>query len=379
MDKVIECKNYKDTPKQCGVYEIINNVTGDKYVGSSKNIYKRLIAHAAQLRSGGHCNKLLLHSFKKHGEDNFSIAFKVTETEAESRTLEQQMIDSGGYRYNLAKFVESTVEATDAIYVYSNEGKFIKSYSSVKEASENLCIDGQTITYNCMNFERTITDFKVRFSGKNEDILKEDFTPSDASWIRFWFSKNYTIYEWDLLGNRVAEHKDLNTLLKELSVTMKMFTRHLNRKYFTVKKRIFSLVGSFPGAPMNKVRTKPVLRLNEKGDVLERYTGNYLSLLESQGYPYSCIIDALKCRKGTNKSKGMFWKYDDGTEFKPYITDSNCSKVRVVDITTGVSKIFDKVKDCGEFLGISRPSIHRLLRNPTKVFRNKYRLEYLNE
>lgn len=55
----------------CGVYQILNIVTGKSYIGSSGNLEKRKRAHFNALVSGYHANVHLQRSFDKNGIDAF--------------------------------------------------------------------------------------------------------------------------------------------------------------------------------------------------------------------------------------------------------------------------------------------------------------------
>lgn len=61
--------------ERCGVYFIKDLVNGMYYVGSSKDLSKRLETHMKQLSNGTHFNSHLQNCFNKHGEENF--VFKV--------------------------------------------------------------------------------------------------------------------------------------------------------------------------------------------------------------------------------------------------------------------------------------------------------------
>lgn len=65
------------TSPECGVYEILNIVNGKRYVGSSKNLAKRIKEHKSSLRKGSHHAIKLQRSWSKYGEDSF--LFKVIE------------------------------------------------------------------------------------------------------------------------------------------------------------------------------------------------------------------------------------------------------------------------------------------------------------
>ena len=55
-----------------GIYGIISKKTGKVYVGSSKDTYKRILAHKAALRLQYHNNQHMLRHFNMYGEDDFS-------------------------------------------------------------------------------------------------------------------------------------------------------------------------------------------------------------------------------------------------------------------------------------------------------------------
>ena len=76
-----------------GIYRI-DGPNGKVYVGSAKNISKRLIDHKRRLRSGGHVNQKLQNAWNAYGEESFT--FHVMELVYDKRQLierEQFWID----------------------------------------------------------------------------------------------------------------------------------------------------------------------------------------------------------------------------------------------------------------------------------------------
>lgn len=85
-----------------GIYQIVNIINGEKYIGSAVNIKKRWNQHLSQLRKGTHGNKYLQRAYDKYGEDAFK--FSVLETILFSDCLidlEQKYIDKLNPEYNL--------------------------------------------------------------------------------------------------------------------------------------------------------------------------------------------------------------------------------------------------------------------------------------
>ncbi len=56
---------------KCGIYKITNTITGNFYIGSSKNIDARWRDHKKRLRNNKHENKYLQNSWNKYGEQAF--------------------------------------------------------------------------------------------------------------------------------------------------------------------------------------------------------------------------------------------------------------------------------------------------------------------
>lgn len=61
----------------CGIYKIVNKVTGQCYVGQSQRIKKRLKEHFRLLRRGTHTNPHLQNSYNKYGANAFYGAIEV--------------------------------------------------------------------------------------------------------------------------------------------------------------------------------------------------------------------------------------------------------------------------------------------------------------
>jgi len=92
--------------KICGIYEIVNKVTGRRYVGSSKDILgTRWPQHQRELKNRSHHNSHLINAWHLYGRDAFEI--KIVEEveegrlhEVEQKYLDQCALNPGGY-YNL--------------------------------------------------------------------------------------------------------------------------------------------------------------------------------------------------------------------------------------------------------------------------------------
>ena len=83
-----------------GVYKIINTVTGDFYIGSSKDVKRRWKQHKESSRWNRYPNKQLYLDMKKYGTDKFELQI-LAEVEADKlKEAEQQLIEKLKPAYN---------------------------------------------------------------------------------------------------------------------------------------------------------------------------------------------------------------------------------------------------------------------------------------
>lgn len=85
--------------KVCGVYRLTFS-GGDFYIGSSRDIRRRVSGHLSAMRGGKHENRVVQAAFEKHGEPVASVVLVCRE---EDRLFyEQLLLDGMRPRYNMA-------------------------------------------------------------------------------------------------------------------------------------------------------------------------------------------------------------------------------------------------------------------------------------
>jgi group I intron endonuclease len=91
--------------KRPGVYKIENVITGDIYVGSTRDIPQRWREHKSQLRHHTHKNPILTEAWDKYGEDAFVMETLEPALDSDHRILlEQVWMDWLKPTYNRAPF-----------------------------------------------------------------------------------------------------------------------------------------------------------------------------------------------------------------------------------------------------------------------------------
>jgi group I intron endonuclease len=89
-----------------GIYRIINIITGDSYVGSSKHMQARWKTHKTKLKGNYHDNPKLQNAYNKYGADAFK--FEILEICPADLLLirEQERLDTGRYIYNICTLAQ---------------------------------------------------------------------------------------------------------------------------------------------------------------------------------------------------------------------------------------------------------------------------------
>ena len=83
-----------------GVYKITNTITGDFYIGSSKNVKQRLAAHKCKSVWKNYPNKQLYQDMQKYGVDSFAFEILAEVEPEELKEKEQYFIETLKPSYN---------------------------------------------------------------------------------------------------------------------------------------------------------------------------------------------------------------------------------------------------------------------------------------
>lgn len=86
----------------CGIYKIVNTVTGDFYVGSAVNLRKRWSQHKSTLIANCHKNAHLQRAWNKYGADCFTFEAVLYCDKEHLLEREQFHIDNDKPSYNIA-------------------------------------------------------------------------------------------------------------------------------------------------------------------------------------------------------------------------------------------------------------------------------------
>lgn len=147
----------------CGIYKIINTVTKDFYIGSSKNIKQRWANHKCKSTWNKHPNNPMYLDMKKYGVDKFELQI-LEEAEVEQlKEKEQQFIETLKPTYNSNNANGWDVERYkeyDKEYQKSDKWKkYMKEYQKSDKYKEHqreyynqlCCYNGENLTLNALS------------------------------------------------------------------------------------------------------------------------------------------------------------------------------------------------------------------------------------
>ena len=157
--------------KICGVYKITNTVTGDFYIGSSKNVKRRWVEHKSHSVWKKHPNNPMYKDMKKYGLDYFEFQV-LAEVEIEQlKEKEQQFIEELKPIYNdknakgldIERYKESQKKASRKYEKSNKRKKQKKEYQKTEKYKESqrkssnkynnqlCCYNGEVLTLSALS------------------------------------------------------------------------------------------------------------------------------------------------------------------------------------------------------------------------------------
>ena len=150
-----------------GIYKITNTVTGDFYIGSSKDVKRRWREHKCPSSWKRFPNKQLYQDMRKYGVDNFDFQILEEVEEGKLKDAEQQFIETLKPTYNNINAKGLNIEKRKKAKKEYEKSEKRKKYKEEYEKSEKR--KKYKEEYNnqlcCYNDEiLTLTALKTRFS-----------------------------------------------------------------------------------------------------------------------------------------------------------------------------------------------------------------------
>ena len=131
--------------KIIGVYKITNIITGDFYIGSSKNVRSRWAVHKCHSTWKNYPNNPMYLDMQKYGVDNFVFEVLEVVEQDKLKVTEQQFIEKLQPTYNSNNAKGLNIERRKEYKKEYNKSDKRKEYH--KEYDNQLCCyNGETLT-----------------------------------------------------------------------------------------------------------------------------------------------------------------------------------------------------------------------------------------
>lgn len=147
-----------NVPHVSGVYQIVNELNGKRYIGSSKNIHERIQHHRSELRRNCHHSPHLQNAYNKYGENKFY--FSILETCENVRDtilfLEQKYLDLNP-EYNVSTCATCPVNVLQTNEIKEKRAAKLRGRKRSKTQLERISrgkLDAKLgIPVNCYNLD----------------------------------------------------------------------------------------------------------------------------------------------------------------------------------------------------------------------------------
>ena len=153
MHNILYIKEKNMAEKIIGVYKIVNTITGDFYIGSSKNIERRWAYHKCPSSWNKQPNNPLYLDMKKYGVDKLDFQILAEVEEDKLKETEQQFIEKLHPTYNSIRAkgldIERRKKCQKEYHKYPKYKEYIKEYH--KRCNNYPCLyNGEVLTFNAL-------------------------------------------------------------------------------------------------------------------------------------------------------------------------------------------------------------------------------------
>lgn len=213
------------------VYEIVNTVTGKRYIGSTNRYRFRFREHRRMLANGNHHAKYLQSSYRKHGGNAFVMRLlEVVTDPAYLIKREQYWIDQAKKRslYNSSLVAGRVEQKLKPVYsIDPSTGKTIKYASTIEAAIE---IHGRPEASNMINKAcRT----KKKSGGLFWSTRKKETLESLKEWKAKHKKKNgFPVFAFNLDGSLAASFDSIADACQKLQVKDSAIRQALKSEVF---------------------------------------------------------------------------------------------------------------------------------------------------
>lgn len=351
MEFILE--NFSQYKNKSGIYKIYLNE--HIYIGSSKNLCKRLRYHYHALNKGNHFNPILQSCYDKYKDVcEFEIVefceieillkregYYITKYNADINIIKDpcNVVWNTETTKKLSDSLKEYYKLNDSksgtpIYMYSLSGEFITEYKSASFASRvhNVSNSGLSSAARkesyCCGFLWSYNK-KEKLPKSNKYYTKINQLSNDKKFIKIWDSIYEAAYYLNLDYNLIRK------AIKNKSEYSGYYWR-IKEKYICKPKEEYIY------------NTKEVHQYDLDGNYLNSFKSVNEASRQTGIYNHAICANAAKIKSYNKSAGGYQWSYDKVEKMPKYENNSSKAKIKgisVFNIITGEEKWFDSIAD----------------------------------
>lgn len=328
--------NNKNRKIYIGIHETENPDKFDGYLGNGVSIYKP--------SSILHPKTPFQSAVKKYGFDAFSrVTLFICDTREEAENIERFLVNENfigrSDTYNITLGGDTPSLLNKIIYQYSLSGNYLRSFNSIKEASDyiHVCESsiGQAVLHGRMSGEFYWSDIKVdKLDISNRPILQKKPT-------YLYTSEGLFFTEFKSMSD-TARYLDVN--LSSVQKAIKLGTKI--SKYY-ISDKIFDI---YPIKSQERKRSNsPIYQYDLEGNFLRSFK-NSKEAKEACGLKQNRLSNAINLNQSCG---GYFWSWEkvNKLEVPQNFNPHKKRKVGRYDSEGNLLETFDTVRSCRKQYG----------------------------
>lgn len=304
-------KDYKNFPKNSGIYKITTIHNNEIYIGSALSLKKRMKDHINDFRGNRHGSHYMQNVYNKHGEIDFIVEFlyispniyKLNSLKHRQLiVLEEVFINKLNANYNVIKTPTTQINnpsTSKIVYQYTMNGEFIREWDSSMEVKRILNIQPQ-------NSLRGLNRSSGGFRWTN---IKYDKLPLYKANQGSYGAKKISVY--DIWGVKLKTFNSVTDCAKNIFPNEDLHNIRQSIEKYTKSTKVFKNY-RFSFGDFNKIDNS--INLTHKKDFIILQYDNSMNFIKI----WSCISEAQKALNITSiydnlsgkikMSGGFIWK-----------------------------------------------------------------------
>lgn len=276
-------------------------INNKKYIGSTKDLRRRITQHKSDLKNNRHCNKHLQNLYNKYGMFKLTILEKdliLTPQELLEKEKQYMLIYKPEINMEKDPVTHDRLANVKKVYQFNLKGEFINEYNSVTEAIHKTGFTNiKSVVLNTYG-EKTAGGYLWSFE-KKSPCYNDD--------------RSLPIHCYSIEGNYLCTYKNYRELLQEISQNYNSYETERAAIYRVCIGKKGSFMGlRFSFEKKDRLDNSLLLKINKKYPIVQYNDLGYYkvwdeinSAVKALGISSQKIVEAISKNRKINNYK---WK-----------------------------------------------------------------------